>query len=79
MNQAAASAGVSATITGNNVSSVDVGDSGLITVTYSGPTQIDGKLLKLDPTFTGGSVKWDCTNATAGTDVPNKYLPSACR
>ena len=74
-----ASAGVSSTITGNNVSGVVVSTSGLIEVTYSGPTEIDGKVLKLLPTATGGSVKWDCTAANAGTDVPNKYLPSQCR
>jgi type IV pilus assembly protein PilA len=73
------SAGISNTITGNNVKSVTVSTSGLIEVTYSGPTEINGKLLKLKPTFTGGSVKWDCTAANAGTDVPNKYLPSQCR
>jgi type IV pilus assembly protein PilA len=74
-----ASAGVSSTITGNNVSGVDVGTSGLITVTYSGPAVIAGNKLMLKPAFTGGSVTWDCTNAGAGTDVPNKYLPSQCR
>ena len=74
-----ASAGVSATITGNNVSGVTVGTSGLITVTYSGPTAIVGQLLMLKPTFTGGSVKWDCTSGGAGTTVTNKYLPSQCR
>ena len=73
------SAGISNTITGNNVSGVTVSTSGLIEVTYSGPTEINGKLLKLKPTFTGGSVKWDCTAAVAGTDVPTKYLPSQCR
>jgi type IV pilus assembly protein PilA len=75
----AASAGISATITGNNVSKVDVGANGLITVTYSGPPVIAGNQLMLEPTFTGGSVKWDCTNAVAGTTVPSKYLPSQCR
>ena len=72
------SAGISNTITGNNVKSVSVSTSGLIEVLYSGPTEINGKYLKLEPTFTGGSVKWDCTS-TAGTDVPNKYLPAQCR
>ena len=73
------SAGISATITGNNVSGVDVGANGLITVTYSGPAVIAGNQLMLKPSFTGGSVTWNCTSGTAGTTVPTKYLPSQCR
>jgi type IV pilus assembly protein PilA len=73
-----ASAGISATITGNNVSGVHVGANGLITVTYSGPAPVATKQLMLKPTFTGGSVKWDC-KASAGTTVDPKYLPSQCR
>ena len=72
------SAGISDTITGNNVKSVAVGASGLITVTYSGPTEINGKFLMLKPSFTGGSVKWDC-KSSAGTTVDGKYLPAQCR
>lgn len=76
-----ASAGVSATITGNNVRGVVVGTSGQVEVTYSGPTEIDGLVLALKPTATGGSVKWDCTAAgtSNATTVPTKYLPSQCR
>lgn len=75
------SAGISATITGNNVSGVEVGAGGLITITYSGPDNIAGNVLGLKPTFTGGSVKWDCTTASgaSGTYVPGKYLPAQCR
>ena len=75
------SAGISNTITGNNVKSVTVGTSGLISVTYSGPTEINGKVLGLKPTFTGGSVKWACTAAGTNntTTVASKYLPSQCR
>jgi type IV pilus assembly protein PilA len=74
----AGSAGVSATITGNNVSGVDVTDSGEIVITYSGPSAIETNELHLEPTFTGGSVTWKCTSAE-GTTVPDKYLPSQCR
>jgi type IV pilus assembly protein PilA len=73
------SAGISNTITGNNVKSVTVSTSGLIEVQYSGPTEINNLYLKLKPTFTGGSVKWVCTSGGAGTTVPSKYLPSQCR
>jgi type IV pilus assembly protein PilA len=70
------SAGISATITGNNVSSVGISGNGVIKVTYSGPTEISGKFLYLTPTFTGGSVKWDCKTTTS---VAPKFLPAACR
>lgn len=77
----ATTAGISTTITGNNVASVIVGStpsSGTITVTYSGMGELPAgsDTLVLVPTFTGGSVTWDCaTNST----VPPKFLPAACR
>lgn len=68
-----------ANINGNNVQSVQVGGTGLITVTYTGIADLGGSnTLVLKPTFTGGSVKWDCTSS-AGTSVPSKYLPASCR
>jgi type IV pilus assembly protein PilA len=70
-----AAAGVSTTITGNNVSGVDITD-GRITMTYSNEPKITGTTLVLSPTFTGGSVAWSCKNF--GT-VPAKYRPSNCR
>ena len=73
----AASAGVSSTITGNNVSSVDVGTGGVITITYSGADALNGGTLDLTPATTGGSVTWTC--APDGTTLTDKYVPSACR
>src|SRR6476659_2279283 len=52
------SAGISTTITGNNVSGVHVSGSGVITITYSGPTPVANQTLILQPSFTGGSVRW---------------------
>jgi prepilin-type N-terminal cleavage/methylation domain-containing protein len=71
-----ATAGLSASgsITGNWVSSVAVGASGLITVTYAG-APIAGNTLTLQPTDATGSVTWDCT----GGDLADKYRPSQCR
>ncbi len=71
-----ASSGISSTITGNNVSGVAIGGSGVITVTYTADAAITGDTLVLTPSFTGGSVKWDCK--TGGT-VEDKYRPSNCR
>ncbi len=76
----ASSAGVSTTIKGNNVSSVVVGSSpssGTITVTYSGIGALGANnTLVLVPTFTGGSVTWNCKDDST---VEPKYLPAACR
>ena len=67
-----------ASINGNNVSQVEVGDSGAIEITYSdasgGP--LDGATLVLSPdASSGGSIAWNCT----GGDVAPKYRPSNCR
>jgi type IV pilus assembly protein PilA len=65
-------------ITGNNVNDVAV-SNGKISITYnSQEPKISGKKLVLSPSFTGGSVTWNC-KAAVGTDVATKYLPSACR
>lgn len=65
-----------ASITGNNVSSVAVGDQGVITVTYSG-APIAGSTLIFVPSFTdtAGSMTWTCDTGT----VVAKYRPSTCR
>ena len=63
------------TITGNAVTSVEIGALGVITVTYTAavapsPTNT----ITLTPDFSGGSVVWACS----GT-VPAKIRPSNCR
>lgn len=59
------------------VSNVEIGNGGLITITYSAPTQIASENLVLDPTEIGttGQLTWICT----GSSVAAKYLPSQCR
>jgi type IV pilus assembly protein PilA len=65
-------------ISGNNVTGVNVA-AGKITITYNAQEpKISGKTIVLSPSFTGGSVSWNCKPAV-GTDVDPKYLPSACR
>ena len=68
----------SASIGGNNVESVAVTTSGLITVTFTGTPAIAGTKLELAPTITGGGVSWECRAATADP-IEGKYLPSSCR
>jgi len=70
-------------IAGKYVSSVQVGGSGVITVTYGGiaaeaHSVISGQSLQMTPsTAQAGSVSWDC--ASAGALIANKHLPAACR
>jgi len=71
----ATAAGLSSTIKGNNVSGITVA-SGVITITYSNDSNIQGKIVKLTPTNAGGSITWDCNT---GTMVAGKYLPATCR
>jgi len=62
-------------ITGNNVASVTVGNSGIISIAYTGiPLTAD---LQLVPTAqaNNGSIEWDCVP----NGNPAKYLPSECR
>ncbi len=70
-------------ISGNYVSKVTVA-SGLITATFSKTSPqkandvIDTLALVLSPATTAGGTQWSCTS-TAGTTIPDKYLPSQCR
>ena len=70
-----ASAGISpaASIQGNAVNSVTVGNSGIITVAMNATKVASGNVV-LTPTNATGSVTWACT----GT-IPAKFLPSNCR
>jgi len=66
-------------IRGNNVSTVTVGNFGVITVAYRnnlGGTA-NGQTIVLTPsTFVEGSLVWSCfTNST----MPTKYRPANCR
>ena len=66
-------------IAGNNVVSVTVGGSGVITVLYAssglGGTA-DGTNILITPDYSEpGSMIWDCT----GGSTPGKYRPANCR
>ena len=64
-----------ASIEGNNVASVGVGASGLITITYSNDVAIQGDTVTMQPSVTAGGVKWSCSGGT----VEDKYRPANCR
>jgi type IV pilus assembly protein PilA len=79
----------SKSITGKYVATVDVAAvSGKIIVTYGTPNVnklVSGSLLVFSAagSSTSGSINWNCKGNTGGTgkttNIPNKYLPSACR
>ncbi|MDG6347837.1 pilin [Luteimonas sp. 8-5] len=64
-----------ASISGNNVTSVTVGGSGVITILYSG-AEIGGDTLVLTPADNQGSISWSCNT---GSTVEAKYRPANCR
>ncbi len=79
-----AEAGVAtaASIYGNYTLSVTVGTDGVITILYDdggtvdAPTEIEGDVMVLTPTTTGGSITWDCVT---GSTVSPRYRPANCR
>jgi type IV pilus assembly protein PilA len=73
-----AQAGISSTITGNNVSGVSMPANGVLNIAYNNEPKLNGTVLVMSPSFVGGSIRWYCS-PSAGTTVANKYLPTACR
>ena len=69
-----AQAGVASSISGNAVTSVAVGASGVITVTYDSKVT-NGATLILTPTDSNGGIQWSCTGGT----VDSKFRPANCR
>lgn len=66
-------------ITGNNVSQIEVGASGVITVTFNNDNAINGQTIILKPNaHLAGSIKWSCSQA-GGTTVKLQYRPANCR
>ena len=69
------------TITGNSVTSVTVGASGVITIllnsSLGGNPSMNAQSLTLTPTDAGGSVTWRCA---IGADTTRyRYVPAQCR
>ena len=77
-NNATAGMASSTSISGNSVQSVNVGGSGVITVTFSGPSgsPLASKTIQLTPNTSNGNVVWDCAS---GGNLEAKYRPSSCR
>ena len=68
---------LAASTVGNYVVTVGVADNtGVITVTFSGDSRLDGRSITLAPQFDGsGSIRWNCT----GGDLRDSYRPAHCR
>jgi type IV pilus assembly protein PilA len=65
-----------ASIAGNDVNSVAVGASGVITITYGTLANgVTGTVTLTPTTASGGSIQWDCQPGSLAT----KYLPATCR
>ncbi|MEQ6289698.1 pilin [Vogesella sp. GCM10023246] len=71
-----ASAGLASSPTGNAVSSVIVGTSGVITITYNAKVATNA-MVTLEPAAGSGSITWKC--AASGTAMDTKWLPANCR
>ena len=67
-------------ITGNNVRSVGVSGSGVVTITYENDAAITSKTVTLTPTIAtgGGSVTWACA-AGSSSGVEDRYVPGNYR
>ena len=75
-----AAAGVSSTISSTYVTSLVVGGSGTILITYNTaankiPELQAGNSIILVPTFTNGTVRWECNTGS----VVSKFRPARCR
>lgn len=73
-------AGMALTIESTYVTSVTVGAGGSILITYNNganriPELQGNNTLVLEPTFTDGSVRWECNTGS----VVTKYRPARCR
>ena len=65
------------TISSPYVENVQVGSSGIITITYTAASGAgNGSTICFIPTATEGAVNWDCS--LAGTTVDTRYLPASC-
>jgi len=65
-------------IVGDYVSQVQLAATGTIQITFGNQVHqnINGAVLTLTPTSSGGSVTWDCSG---DAQLPNKYVPGSCR
>ena len=71
-----ASAGVSTTINSTYVTSILVGAGGTIQITYRNiDAQVNSSTIVLEPTFSGNTVRWDCT----GGNAEDRFRPANCR
>lgn len=75
----AAGLAAASSITGNSVSSIEIGPAGSIIVNYGAEVSSTANLsLYMKPTVTSGGITWQCGSAVADT-VPGSWKPTSCR
>lgn len=78
---ALAGLGAASTISGNSVTSVTVGTSGVISILFNsslgGNPTMNAATVTLSPTDNGGTVGWEC--GIGGASSLFKYVPANCR
>lgn len=55
--------------------SIEVGEDGVVTVTYGGTSTLNGETIIWTPTATGGNFQWDCKGGT----LVDKLRPTVCK
>ena len=68
-------AGLPATISSPDVTSIVVGNAGVITITFNNARIPGGGTVLLSPTSSAGSITWVCGGGT----LVNTYRPATCR
>jgi type IV pilus assembly protein PilA len=68
-----------ADITGSYVSTVDLANTGVVTVTFGSDSVHNGKTLLFTPTSNTGTLEWTCSTGTGAAAITASYLPSTCR
>jgi len=80
-NNATAGAPAANTITSKFVTSVTVGNNGVLSILYTaavgGNPTMSGQSVTLTPKDNGGAIQWTC--AIGGDTTRYKYMPSECR
>ncbi len=74
-----ASAGLAATISGDNVGSLTVGANGVITIMYNSDIAASPARMTLTPTNANGTITWDCGLPGSPNNLTPELVPANCR
>ncbi len=71
-------AGLSATISGNAVSSIEIGSLGVVTITYNVKVGSPTQTLTLSPRVEAGQIGWECS-IPPDSNLVGRHVPANCR